>query len=35
MKTLKALKRVALCLATFIAAGYHQHIVEYQFGGWL
>ncbi len=35
MKTIKSLKRVVLCLATFIVAGYHQHIVDYQFGGWL
>jgi hypothetical protein len=35
MKTFQALKRVALCLAAFIVAGYHQHIVDYQFGGWL
>jgi hypothetical protein len=35
MKTLKALKRVSLCLVSLIAAGYHQHIVDYQFGGWL
>jgi hypothetical protein len=35
MKTLKALKRVALCLAAFIVAGQYQHVIDYQFGGWL